>query len=157
MNKLAASALAGFAATAPMSVVMEILHRLPWSEPRPLPPHQISMRLAEQAGLKQHMDEKQRRELTLASHFGYGAAAGVLYGLLSSKLPGPPALKGALFGLSVWAASYQGLLPALEILSPATQHSARRNALMILSHLVWGAFLGLLTQRWADAEEAPST
>jgi hypothetical protein len=53
-------------------------------------------------------------------------------------------LAGTLYGLVVWGASYLGLVPALGLLSPATRHPRRRNALMIAAHLVWGAALGLL-------------
>jgi putative membrane protein len=53
-------------------------------------------------------------------------------------------LKGSLFGLIVWSGSYLGLLPGLEILSPATRHPAGRNALMIIAHIVWGSTLGVL-------------
>jgi uncharacterized membrane protein YagU involved in acid resistance len=49
---------------------------------------------------------------------------------------------GATFGLGVWVASYLGLMPMLGILRPATRHPARRNALMIAAHLVWGGVLG---------------
>ena len=41
-----------------------------------------------------------------------------------------------------------GLLPALGILTPATRHPPRRNLLMIAAHVVWGATLGLLTEKF---------
>jgi putative membrane protein len=40
--------------------------------------------------------------------------------------------------------SYLLALPILKILTPATEHPARRNILMILAHFVWGATLGLV-------------
>ena len=52
------------------------------------------------------------------------------------------------------AAVAMGLLPAAGILKPATEHPARRNALMIASHLVWGAALGALL---ASRSPAPGT
>jgi putative membrane protein len=54
------------------------------------------------------------------------------------------AATGTAFGLLVWTASYLGLLPSAGILSPATAHPARRNALMIVAHVIWGVTLGLL-------------
>lgn len=42
----------------------------------------------------------------------------------------------------VWSGSYLGLLPALNILPPATEHPPGRNALMIAAHVVWGSVLG---------------
>ncbi len=41
-------------------------------------------------------------------------------------------------------ASYLGQLPAANILPPATEDAARRNALMIAAHIVWGVTLGAL-------------
>ena len=62
-------------------------------------------------------------------------------------VPAPPALKGAAFGLGVWSVSYLGLMPALGVLNPATEHPGRRNALMIAAHLVWGSATGILFDR----------
>ena len=154
MNRLLTGALAGVVATAPMTVVMEILHRWPRPESEPLPPHQITLEIAEQAGVKPHLDEPSERIATiLVSHFGYGAGAGALYAPLAARVPGHPAVKGAAFGLLVWALSYLGWLPAAGILPPATENTPRRNALMITAHLVWGATTGLLAERW-KADEA---
>ena len=143
---LLAGALAGLAATVPMTVAMEAMHRrLPQRQRYPLPPRKITMRAAGAVGVRHKLDEPERLGLTLAAHFGYGTAAGALYGPLSNRVKGPAAVKGMGYGLLVWAGSYLGLLPALGLLSPATDHPPRRNALMIAAHLVWGATLGLLT------------
>lgn len=143
MNRFFASALAGFAATAPMTLVMQGLHHWPRPERQPLPPQQITQELAERAGVESHLDETRLTAATLAAHFGFGAAGGGLYGLFAAKIPLPSALKGALWGLMVWSVSYAGWIPAAQILPPATQHSARRNGLMIAAHLVWGVSMAL--------------
>lgn len=101
------------------------------------------------------MDSSQRRSLTWLAHFGYGTAMGSLYGLIEPRLAGPPAVRGMTFGLGVWTGSYLGLLPALRLLRPATQHPPRRNALMIAAHLVWGLFLGLAVGATAE-DRTPS-
>lgn len=146
MNALLAGSLAGFAATAPMTVVMELMYRrLPIREQYPLPPRQITMEVAEETGLETHLDEGHRQSLTLSAHFAYGAAAGALYAPLSRKLP--PLVGGVGFGLAVWAGSYLGWLPAVGLLLPATEHPPRRTALMIAAHVVWGAATGLLLKR----------
>ena len=151
MNSTLAGSLAGFAATAPMTAVMLALHRrLPRWERYPLPPRQITMRVADQAGVKHEMDEDQRTAATYAAHFGYGLGAGALYGLLAPHLPGAPAAKGVGFGLAVWAGSYLGWLPAANVLPPATDEPAERNAVMIAAHLVWGAATGVLTEALGD-------
>src|SRR4051794_11851094 len=98
------------------------------------------MRVAEEAGVKEHLHEGGRLRVTLLAHFGMGTAAGALYGLLAprQRLLGP--LAGAGFGLAVWAGNYLGLLPALGILRPATEHPpsnrpvSRRTAVAEDSH-----------------------
>ena len=151
MQTTLAGTVAGLAATAPMTGVMLALHRvLPARERYPLPPRQITMRVAEAVGVKQELGEPGREAATAVSHFGYGATAGALYGLLAPHIPGPPLVKGIGFGLAVWTGSYLGWLPAAGILPPATREPARRNALMIAAHVVWGAATGLLTEHLAE-------
>lgn len=146
MNKVLLGALAGFVATGPMTLAMKLMHeQLPAPERYPLPPREITMEIAEEAGIKEHMDETERWSATVAGHFAYGAAMGALYAPLAERLPGHPALKGIGWGLAVWTGSYLGWLPAFGILSPATEHPPRRNALMIAAHVVWGAGIGFVT------------
>ena len=143
---LAAGGVAGLIATGPMTFAMKLLHReLPWLQRYPLPPRQITVEATRKAGVEDQLNHSQRRGLTYLSHFSYGTSVGALYGPVSRQLPGPPAIKGMGYGLLVWTVSYLGLLPALRLLSPATKHPARRNALMIAVHLVWGAVLGVVT------------
>jgi uncharacterized membrane protein YagU involved in acid resistance len=151
MNDLAAGAVAGFVGTAPMTVVMEGLRRLlPEHEQYPLPPREITEETAHKAGADGSLNEPLLKALTAAAHFGYGAAVGCGYGALARYLPGPTACKGMTYGLAVWAGSYLGLVPALGLLAPATEHPPRRTALMIAAHLVWGAATALLAERLAD-------
>ncbi len=146
---LGVGALAGLVATLPMTAVMVGLHHLlPKREQYPLTPREITEIEGGRLGFIQHMDEKQRQVATMVAHFGYGSAAGAAYAPWATHLPVAPALSGLLYGLVVWAGSYLGLLPALGILTPASKHPARRNALMIVAHLVWGAVLGVLVQRF---------
>ncbi len=152
MNRILSGALAGFAATAPMSLAMKLMHeQLPREEQYPLPPREITEEVADKAGAIEHMDEEQRQAATWASHFAYGAACGALYGALSGEgADERPVLAGVGFGLAVWAGSYLGWLPAAGVLAPATKHPARRNALMIAAHLVWGATTGLVVEKLSD-------
>jgi len=137
-------ALAGFVATAPMSAFMWTARELlPPAEQYPLPPNQIVADVAAKAGVEEAAAGPDHALATAAAHFGYGAAAGALYAVLPHQISPSPALNGILFGLLVWSGSYLGLLPALGILRPATEHPAPRNALMIAAHVVWGATLGV--------------
>jgi hypothetical protein len=152
MNRILLGALAGLAATGPMTLAMKLMHeQLPREERYPLPPRQVTEGLAEKAGVNEHLDEEGREAATWASHFAYGAACGALYGAVSGvRLDERPVLAGVGFGLAVWAGSYLGWLPAAGILSPATEHPARRNALMIAAHAVWGAGVGVALERLSD-------
>jgi len=143
---LVAGSAAGLAATLPMTVVMEAVNRaLPRREP--LPPRMVTVRAAEKAGVARHLDEAERVGATAVAHFAFGAAMGGLYGLTKSRIPHHSVLAGTVFGVAVYAANYAGLLPALGLLRPATQYPARRNVLLIASHLVWGATAGVLVER----------
>lgn len=138
--------LAGVVATGPMTVAMILWHRrLPISERYPLPPREITMKLARKAGVSDEMSYEARTAATLVAHFGYGGAAGAIYGAISDKVPAPPLCKGIGFGFLLWAGSYLGWLPGAGVLRGAADHPARRNLLMIGSHIVWGAALGVVT------------
>lgn len=147
MNRNLAGTLAGLAGTGPMTVAMELMHRqLPPEEQYPLPPRQITEHLAEAVHIEDNLNEEEELAATVAAHFAYGAACGAAYSLVEDYLPGPPAVRGITFGLGVWTASYLGLLPATGLLSSARCHPARRNALMLAAHVVWGGVTGLLTE-----------
>ncbi len=144
---MVAGGVAGLMATAPMSLVMEALRQLlPSGERHALPPRHVMLRASHKAGLGRHVAGGARRTgVTLVAHFAYGGAAGSVFGPLARLTGLSPILVGLGYGLGVWCVSYLGLLPAAALFPPATDVSARRNALMIAAHLVWGAALGALT------------
>jgi putative membrane protein len=143
--------IAGVVATGPMTVAMILLHRLlPGHERYPLPPRQIAMKAARELGVLEAMPPASRYAATLITHFGYGAGVGALYGALEENLPVPPAAKGILYGLLVWAGSYLGILPVAGALTSAASHPIRRTALMIAVHAIWGLALGLLMHVFAQ-------
>jgi putative membrane protein len=146
MVRMLKGLLAGVCATAPMSLVMSVWHRLlPERERYPLPPAIITTRVARAVGAEQLVDEEAERvELSLLSHFGFGAVAGAAYGLAADLLPLPGAARGAIYGLLVWAAYYLGILPATGLYRPPQAEPLRRHGMMIMAHLVWGITLGLL-------------
>lgn len=146
-------AIAGAAATGPMTVVMELGHaHLPRDQQYDLPPRQITRRVGKSFGLWQHATKVEKSAATLAAHFAYGSGAGALYGWVVPR-EHQNVWTGTAYGLSVWTGSYLGLIPALRILRPATQHPAERNTLMIAAHLVWGAVLGVSLQQIAPDVE----
>lgn len=144
-QSLVEGAVAGTIATVPMSIAMLAMYRmLPRRERYPLPPHLITEEVAERADQDELADSEAGIAIaTGISHFGYGVAAAALYPLTFDRLPLPAALKGMLFGVVVWAASYLGWLPALDILPPATEQPPRRTLLMIVAHFIYGAVTGM--------------
>ncbi len=122
-------------------------------EQYPLPPREIVAELAEESGLRRVLTPAQEYAVAVACHYGYGSAAGAVYGALTPPGASAPA-RGAAFGLALWAVSYGGWLPALGILRPVTQHPPRRNALMIAGHLVWGLTLAASVRASSDSSGA---
>jgi uncharacterized membrane protein YagU involved in acid resistance len=130
-----------------MTAAMILWHRrLPASERYPLPPREITMKLARKTGVAEKMSTETRSAATMLAHFAYGGATGAIYGAVSDEIPAPGLYKGVAFGLVVWTASYLGLLPGTGVLKIATEHPARRNLLMIGAHVVFGAVTGALTE-----------
>jgi hypothetical protein len=122
-----------------MTAAMKLMHRrLPWWERYPLPPSAIVRNIARRAGLSNHEGRDEHWAMTWAAHFAYGAVAGAVYAPAARPIPLPAGLKGNVFGLAVWAVSYLGWLPAMQILPSATERPPRRAALMIAAHVVWG-------------------
>lgn len=142
-------AVSGFIATVPMSLAMLALQRTaPERERYRLPPEEITRRMAQRAGLADEVNEPEEvTAATMASHLGYGVASGSIYGLMPRLLPIPSIPRGILFGLSVWAVSYMGWLPAAGLFPHASRRSAGRNTVMIVAHIIWGATLASLMSK----------
>ena len=148
IDKLLKGAVAGFIGTGPMTASMIIGWRLlPAQEKYPLPPRQITGEVAERLGIEDRMNENELSAISLGSHFVYRALSGALYGLLNGTIRLQPSLKGILAGLAVWTGSYLGWIPAVGILPPATRHPWRRNLLMIIAHIAWGATMGMVFKK----------
>lgn len=145
-HRMLAGALAGCAATVPMTAVMETGYRLlAPGERYPLQPALVTGKLASLIGLNRQLTPRERVGLTLVMHFGYGTVTGVPYALGAARIPLPRWLTGIAYGLLVYAGSYLGLLPALNLLRPATDFPKGRNRLLIAAHIAWGTTLGLVT------------
>jgi uncharacterized membrane protein YagU involved in acid resistance len=149
MNSLICSGLAGFLATAPMTLVIfggRTLGLL-----RTPPPVQITAnvqrRLTNIEDAPEHIPEPAFQASWLLSHFGYGAGCGVLYSSLRPLLPHPLALRGPAYGLVVWGVSYINLMPNLRLYPPVQEDRLSRTAVMIAAHVVYGVALSVLEQR----------
>lgn len=88
---------------------------------------------------RRRLGPRERRVATMPAHYAYGAGAGLGYGLLrSAAVDVPPALLGATWGLAVWAASYEGWLPAAGVLPATTDLPPREWTAPIAAHVIFG-------------------
>jgi hypothetical protein len=139
-------ALAGAAATLPMSAVMAAADSAGLMGKQP--PEVIVEKGMHRSGI--HASEPAEDTVTLAAHFGFGAAAGALFGLLNRGVAHRRSIwvaEGIAFGLVVYAVSYKGWIPALNILPQPEHDRPGRQPSMIAAHVVFGAALGALLSR----------
>ncbi|MHB8646584.1 MAG: DUF6789 family protein [Thermomicrobiales bacterium] len=97
-------------------------------------------------------DEEEQDALATLLHFGFGIGCGTLFGVAHRRLPFrvPAALHGMFFAFLIWATRYQGWIPALGIMPPASEDRPDRPRMMILAHLVYGALLGRVVARGSE-------
>ena len=143
-------AAAGCAATVPMTLVMEALRiALPGEHNRRMPPREVVDRTiektAEATGDEVDLDRSDRIALTTVAHLAFGTAAGAVYGAAIGSRRSS-VLKGIAYGLGVWAVAYGVGLPSLGLHPAAPDDTKDRNEVLIASHVVWGAVLGLLSR-----------
>ncbi len=132
-------AAAGSVATGAMSALMLAASRLVGEQP----PDAIAKKAADAVGASP--TESQADALAVALHMGFGATIGAAYSLLPRV--GPPVARAVAVSMAVYAASYQGWMPALNILPPASKDKPARPAVMAAAHVVYGAALGLVEER----------
>ncbi|UOF02512.1 DUF6789 family protein [Bdellovibrio reynosensis] len=148
MNTILRGIWASVMATGSMTLTLfGYFKKLPFLQKAPLPPALLSEDVVAKTGISKFLNSQKQQQVTMVSHFGYGAAAGVVYAFLAEKIPGSnPLVKGAAFGLAVWAASYYGLIPGLGLASAGARMTKQRNLMMAVSHVVWGSSLAFAEQ-----------
>jgi hypothetical protein len=145
MQTLTRGALAGLAATVPMTVVIEA-GRAAGLMGTP-PPVEITENVAERAGENPDRQSPAFQAGWLAAHAGYGVACGTLFAALRPLLPRSDVAAGLLFGGAVWGVSYMSLMPGLNLYPPAEHDSPQRQAVMIAAHAVFGTALAGIERR----------
>jgi hypothetical protein len=133
---LVAGALEGVRATLAMSAVLavaKVVRLMPAQPPVLIVEHLLP-------GLPRSVVQP----LAWAAHLGYGAAAGAAYRVLAGR---GGRTSGALFGLALWAGSYEGWVPVAGVLPPAHADDRGRVLSMVAGHLVYGSVLGGLRRR----------
>jgi hypothetical protein len=139
---LATGALAGIAATVPMTAAMELGRRSGLL--RRQPPEQITDRLFAAAGTTE-ATRQQRQRVAGLIHVATGAMLGAIF----AALPHPKRLNhrislGVAYGVSVYTLNYAGLAPTLRLMPAPSQDRPGRQLTTLLAHLVYGATLGCL-------------
>jgi hypothetical protein len=146
MKRLLGGVIAGGAATGTMSLAMWAASKSGLMY-RP-PPKEITARAARHAGAEPRTAGHEQFQFSwMAAHLAYGAGCGTVYAFLRSLVPGPPAVRGVLYGLLIYAIGYLGYLPALGLYPPPDEDSPSRTAVMIGAHVVYGATLGEVEAR----------
>jgi putative membrane protein len=144
----------GLIATGSMtSLMMDLQSRMPAREKSPLPPASIANDLRAKAGFPPPTVEGSEL-LGVAAHFAYGAILGGIYGATVSRVRTLWSVKGLGYGAFVWGANYLGLLPILGVRAQARNMPPKRNAMMILAHLVWGITLAHTDQKLKKGGDA---
>ncbi|MEO3809457.1 DUF6789 family protein [Sphaerisporangium sp. B11E5] len=84
--------------------------------------------------------------LGAVAHIGFGAAAGGLFAAVAdprrARVP-----VGVLYGLAIWAVSYQGWVPRLGVVPPIHRDHPERQAVMAAAHVIYGAALAAALSR----------
>ncbi len=114
---------------------------------RTLPPERIA-----EAAIEETTDRPaqpgERRLVASVAHLGFGAAAGAFFGVIrhAAGIRGPVASVAVALGFAnlVYVISYQGWVPALRIMPPASRDDPGRVGTMVIAHWLYGAVLGAL-------------
>ena len=95
--------------------------------------------LAEQVAGRS-LPEGQKRVATQGIHWGFGAAAGAVYGAMVEVEPSLGAWKGAAFGVALNKITHESLLPKLGLTAPKDEQPAQERISEWVSHAVYGIF-----------------
>lgn len=139
-------ALGGLAGTATMSAVMAAAAKLGLLGTSP--PELITAAALDATDMRDQGEETPGALVAL-THLGFGVGAGALFALLHRRLRLPigPAVHGVVFASLVWALSYKGWVPALNIMPPPERDRPGRPVTMLLAHWVFGWTLGAVVGR----------
>lgn len=146
VKALVDGALGGVIGTITMSAVMAAAAKLGLLGAAP--PERITAAALDAAGMRDRGEEAPGA-LVVLTHLGFGVGSGALFALLHRRLRLPigPAVHGIIFSSLVWALSYKGWVPALNIMPPPERDRPGRPATMLLAHWVFGWTLGTVVGR----------
>ena len=146
---LLVGAMAGAVSTVAMSAVMVGAKRA--GVTGELPPERITRRAIDKVSVEP-LDDRTEDAIAAVAHLGFGSVVGALFGLLTTGTVAVrgslaiAALTGMLYATGIWLVSYQGWVPALGVMPPASGDRRGRVVTMLTAHWVYGAALGILVR-----------
>jgi hypothetical protein len=153
VSRFLRGAIAGVLATAPMSAVMMGAKQLGLMGE--MPPEKITAKLLKRTPISP--SEKHQDALATALHFGFGSAAGALFGVIAPKRLIARIPMGMTYGAAIWGVSYMGWIPAFGIMPHAARDRRDRQMVMLAGHVVYGTALALLVGRRAGNDDDENT
>jgi hypothetical protein len=147
-------AAAGTLGTAAMTIFMKpgLVGRLPPAfRPDQFVPRQVVQWLEVTAGHPYALPENVEKGASGLAHLGYGATMGALYALGPGRFArSSPVALGAAWGVAVWAAGYQGWMPAAGVRPATTHQPPTKWPVPIGNHLVFGMVTALIHASLSD-------
>jgi putative membrane protein len=131
MKGLLAGLVAGLVATAAKSVAEKLYP--PRTHGEPEPPEALAEKIAGHS-----LDPATKTAAAESIHWGFGAAAGAVYGAAAEFYPAVTAREGASFGLVLMSLTHQSALPALDLSAPAEEQTARERTSEAATHVLYG-------------------
>jgi len=90
------------------------------------------------------LTDKQRRVAESAVHWGFGAAAGAVYGAMAEEEPTLGAWKGAAFGLALNRLTHEAVLPKLGVVPAKSEQPTQERISEWVTHAVYGVVTDLV-------------
>lgn len=84
---------------------------------------------------------RRREQFGSVLHYGFGATAGAVYGLLARRWPGVTAGRGLAYATAVWLVADEVLVPAMGLTDPPHRTPLRRHGYALVGHWAYGAAL----------------
>lgn len=118
------------------------------------PPKRLLRGFAHRAGMPTNRRGVVTVLATAVAHLGFGSGCGAVYGAVVSR---SSAYRGVAFGLGVWAISYAGWIPALDLLPPPHKDRPGRAWTIFTAHVVYGGALGAVLAGYDKAQHPGSS
>lgn len=128
---LLAGLIGGLVATAAKTAAEKFYPPHPHGEPEP--PEVLAEKLAGHS-----LSPTEETIASEAIHWGFGAAAGAVYGALAEYYPHTRARDGAAFGLMVMTLTHEGALPAMGLDAPKEEQEPQEQSSETATHILYG-------------------